>query len=185
MIMGKHAAKLVRFIIIWGIYLCLVAVFLHYLQITDFWRTGGEVAKSLKKSPQEMSSETSGKRIPNLWERPTTMTFKIDNDTKIEVANGGTQRYDRYGNLWKESDPPLRVKAEIDDLLPGEVVVIIIDDYATLVAKEIYIEHLVGFHAGEEPRPEYTKGGPGWANNITFSGWTVSTTRSSITVRYP
>lgn len=183
---GERATGAIRFVVIWALYGALVAVFLFYLNEAGFWnRQSIAVKTNINAITTRRSSVKRERRILNLWERPTTVTFKITNDTKIEICNGGTQRYDQRGNLWHEEDPPLRVTVDSSSLVPSEVVVIEIDNYYELKAKNIYIERLVGFHEGEEPRPEYTFGGPGWANNVTFSGWVVSATPTEVTVRYP
>lgn len=181
-----RVARVVRFVSMWILYGSLVAAFLMYLNNSGFWVNQLSVAKRIASigSPEKSDSKEL-QRIPDLWERPTTVTFKITERTTIEICNGGTQRYDQNGNLWHEEDPPLRVLAGASELAASAVVVVIIDNYYDLNAKNIYIERLVGFHEGEEPRPEYTLGGPGWANNITFSGWIVSSSPTEVTVRYP
>lgn len=181
---GKRAAKVIRFVAVWAAYITLVAAFLIFLNSTGFWNSqdNGTNTTGPKQKSANIKQE---KRIPNLWERPTTVTFKITKDTIIEINNGGTQRYDRYGNLWHEEDPPLRETASVSNLFPDEVVVVLIDEYYSNIATKVSIQRLVGFHEGEEPRPEYVLGGPGWANNITFSGWIVSSSSTEITVRYP
>jgi hypothetical protein len=181
-----RAARAIRFVVIWALYGALVAVFLNYLNESGFWKMQpGRVNGRTIAGIQMGAKIKQEKRIPNLWERPTTVTFKITKDTKIEICNGGTRRFDQYGNLWHEEDPPLRASASSVELVPTAVIVVVIDGYIELNAKNIYIQRLVGFHEGEEPRPEYVLGGPGWANNITFSGWVVSSTSTEVIVRYP
>lgn len=181
---AARVAKTLRLVLVWLVYGVLVAVFLSYLSDTGFWTDSGINAISQLVSHKNTNASAT-RRVPNLWERPTTVTFKITKDTKIQIINGGTQRYDRSGNLWKENDPPLREDASWRNIEIDDVVVVMIDDYLKLKAVDVYIERLVGFHAGEESQPENAVGGPGWANNVTFSGWVVSVTPSEITVRYP
>jgi hypothetical protein len=190
--MRKHGLNgVIRALLVYGLYILFVVAALNYLEVTGYWRQVDGVNRVIQRVAGNRESVRSTKRQPpNLWERPTIVTFKITPATKIDIGYGGIRCDENRERLRDSSGEvldkePLHESGSYVDLIPGQAVCIVITDYWSHTANDISLERLVGIHEGEVSKPENILGGPGWANNITFSGWVVSATRSAVTVRYP